>query len=99
MDIANYLSELLGRYTEISVPGLGCFSRLRVNGYYDDVQATFYPPGHELHFDQEIKDDEVLTRHIAEKKKSRWHHPNISPKNTLTALSRNWRCMKYLLPN
>jgi len=69
MDIANYLSELLGRYTEISVPGLGCFSRLRINGYYDDVQATFYPPGHKLHFDQEAKDDEILTRHIAEKKK------------------------------
>jgi len=69
MDIANYLSELLGRYTEISVPGLGCFSRLRVNGYYDDIQATFYPPGHKLHFDQEAKDDEILTRHIAEKKK------------------------------
>jgi cell division septation protein DedD len=69
MDIANYLSELLGRYTEVSVPGLGCFSRLRVNGYYDDVQATFYPPGHKLNFDQQEKDDEILTRHIAEKKK------------------------------
>ncbi|MFC0515050.1 SPOR domain-containing protein [Mucilaginibacter angelicae] len=69
MDIANYLSELLGRYTEVSVPGLGCFSRLRVNGYYDDEQATFYPPGHKLHFDQQLKDDEILTQYIAEKKK------------------------------
>lgn len=69
MDIANYLSELLGRYTEVSVPGLGCFSRLRVNGYYDDAQATFYPPGHKLHFDQQQKDDEILTQYIAEKKK------------------------------
>jgi len=69
MDIANYLSELLGRYTEVSVPGLGCFSRLRVNGYYDDVQATFYPPGHKLDFDHQPKDDEILTQYIAEKKK------------------------------
>ncbi|WP_121809366.1 SPOR domain-containing protein [Mucilaginibacter kameinonensis] len=69
MDIANYLSELLGRYTEVSVPGLGCFSRLRVNGYYDDAQATLHPPGHKLHFDQQLKDDEILTRYIAEKKK------------------------------
>lgn len=69
MDIANYLSELLGRYTEVSVPGLGCFSRLRVNGYYDDAQATFYPPAHKLHFDQQQKDDEILTQYIAEKKK------------------------------
>jgi cell division septation protein DedD len=69
MDIANYLSELLGRYTEVSVPGLGCFSRLRINGYYDDAQATFYPPGHKLHFDQQQKDDEILTQYIAEKKK------------------------------
>jgi len=69
MDIANYLSELLSRYTEVSVPGLGCFSRLRVNGYYDDAQATFYPPGHKLHFDHQPKDDEILTQYIAEKKK------------------------------
>lgn len=69
MDIANYLSELLGRYTEVSVPGLGCFSRLRVNGYYDEVQATFYPPGQKLNFDHQPKDDEILTQYIAEKKK------------------------------
>jgi hypothetical protein len=69
MDIANYLSELLGRYTEVSVPGLGSFSRLRVNGYYDEVQATFYPPGNRLNFDHQPKDDEILTQYIAEKKK------------------------------
>lgn len=69
MDIANYLSELLGRHTEVSVPGLGCFSRQRVNGYYDEVQATFFPPGFKLHFEPQPKDDEILARHIAEKKK------------------------------
>jgi len=69
MDIANYLSELLGRHTEVSVPGLGCFSQLRVNGYYNDAEATFYPPYYKVSFDPQPKDDEILTSYIAEKKK------------------------------
>lgn len=69
MDIANYLSELLGRCTEVSVPGLGCFSQQRVNGYYDDAQGTFFPPGFKLNFESQPKDDEILARYIAEKKK------------------------------
>jgi hypothetical protein len=69
MDIANYLSELLGRHTEVSVPGLGCFSQQRVNGYYDDAQGTFFPPGFKLNFESQPKDDEILARYIAEKKK------------------------------
>ncbi|AYL94070.1 SPOR domain-containing protein [Mucilaginibacter celer] len=69
MDIANYLSELLGRHTEVSVPGLGCFSQQRVNGYYDDAQGTFFPPGFKLNFEPQPKEDEILARYIAEKKK------------------------------
>jgi cell division septation protein DedD len=69
MDIANYLSELLGRHTEVSVPGLGCFSQQRINGYYDDAQGTFFPPGFKLNFESQPKDDEILARYIAEKKK------------------------------
>lgn len=68
MDIANYLSELLGRHGKVSVPGLGFFTQERVNGYYNSAEGKLYPPGYQVQFSPEPFDDDTLVEHIAEKK-------------------------------
>ena len=68
MDIANYLSELLGRHGKVSVPGLGFFTQVRVNGYYNSAEGKLYPPGYQVQFSAEPFDDDTLVEHIAQKK-------------------------------
>lgn len=68
MNLADYLSELLGQYEEVSVPGLGFFKRRRINGYYNDNEAKFYPPHHTVTFVEEPKDDDVFAQYVADKK-------------------------------
>lgn len=69
MDVAYYISELLGQHGEINVPGLGFFVQLRVDGYYNNTENKFYPPGSRVHFDPQYLDDDILVQHIADKKK------------------------------
>ena len=68
MNIADYLSELLGMHDEVSVPGLGYFVRTRVNAYYDDKESKFYPPYHQVKFVPQPKDDDTFTQYVADKK-------------------------------
>ena len=69
MNLADYLSELLGQHDEVSVPGLGCFIRERVKGYYNDREARFYPPHHEVKFVPQTKDDgDIFVQYVADKK-------------------------------
>jgi len=68
MNLADYLSELLGQYEEVSVPGLGYFVRERVNGYYNDKEAKFYPPYHKVKFVPQPKDDDTFAQYVADKK-------------------------------
>lgn len=68
MNLADYLSELLGQYEEVSVPGLGYFVRERVNGYYNDKEARFYPPYHRVKFVPKPKDDDTFAQYVADKK-------------------------------
>ncbi len=68
MDVAYYISELLGQLGEVNVPGLGYFARLRIDGYYDENGATLHPPQYKVAFDRQSIDDEVLYQYIAEKK-------------------------------
>lgn len=68
MNLADYLSELLGQYEEVSVPGLGYFVRERVNGYYNDKEARFYPPYHRVKFVSKPKDDDTFAQYVADKK-------------------------------
>ncbi|WP_183557079.1 SPOR domain-containing protein [Mucilaginibacter sp. SP1R1] len=69
MDIANYLSELLDQHGKVSLPGLGYFTQVRVNGYYNDAERQFYPPAYQIKFSPQLLDDDVLVQYIAEKKK------------------------------
>lgn len=69
MDIAYYLSELLEQLGEVNVPGLGSFTRVKVDGYYNNAEGRFYPPSSKIEFSQQNVDDEVLTRYIGLKKR------------------------------
>ncbi len=68
MNLADYLSELLGQHDEVSVPGLGYFVRERINGYYNDKDAKFYPPCHKVKFVPQPKEDDTFTQYVADKK-------------------------------
>lgn|GEM_PF-857645 len=69
MDIAYYLSELLEQLGEVNVPGLGSFTRIKVDGYYNNDEGRFYPPASRLEFSQQYIDDDVLTQYIGVKKR------------------------------
>jgi len=69
VDIAYYLSELLEQLGEVNVPGLGSFTRVRVDGYYNSDEGRFYPPTSKLEFTQQYVDDDVLTQYIGVKKR------------------------------
>jgi len=70
MDVAYYLSELLGQLGEINVPGLGYFAQIRIEGYYNAADSTFYPPKNKVQFDPQIidDDDDTLAQYIADKR-------------------------------
>ena len=68
MNLADYLSELLGQREEVNLPGLGCFVRERVNGYYNDKEEKFYPPYHHVKFVPESRDDDTFAQYVADKK-------------------------------
>jgi hypothetical protein len=69
MDIAYYLSELLGELGRVNVPGLGCFTQQKIDGYYKSNEGKFYPPTAEVHYSENFTEDDILAEYIAEKKK------------------------------
>ncbi|HEY4197194.1 MAG TPA: hypothetical protein VGM63_16745 [Mucilaginibacter sp.] len=68
MDLAVYICELLGMQGEVSVPGIGYFAQVRINGYYNQVESKLYPPTHEITFEPHSRDDDQLAKYIANKK-------------------------------
>ena len=68
MDLAIYISELLGLQGEVCLPGVGTFAQVRINGYYNENENKFYPPAHDINFVPQSKDDERLAKYIAGKK-------------------------------
>jgi hypothetical protein len=69
MDIAYYVSELLGELGEVNVPGLGNFTQRKIDGYYNEEEAKFYPPAHAVHYTPNFAEDDILAEYIAEQKK------------------------------
>lgn len=70
MDIAYYLSDLLGQQGELSVPNLGYFVQIRMPAYYDSEAKKFYPPHFSVQFDpQVIDEDDSLAAYITGLKK------------------------------
>jgi hypothetical protein len=68
MNLADYLSDLLGQRDEVSVPGLGNFMRTRVNAAYNEAEGRFYPPYHQVAFVPKPKDDEIFAQYVADEK-------------------------------
>jgi len=68
MDLAIYISELLGLRGEVNLPGIGHFAQVRSNGYYNERENKFYPPGHQVSFKPEAVEDDTLAKYISEKK-------------------------------
>jgi len=68
MNLADYLSELLGQQDEVSVPGLGYFVRSRIKAYYSDSEGRFYPPHHQVKFVPQEKDDDTFAQYVADNK-------------------------------
>ncbi|HVV54822.1 MAG TPA: SPOR domain-containing protein [Mucilaginibacter sp.] len=68
MDLAIYISELLGFKGEANVPGLGLFLQKRISAHYSEHEHKFYPPRHEISFSPEFSDDESLANYITSKK-------------------------------
>jgi len=69
MDVSFYISELLTKHGEISVPGLGYLVKAYVPGHYNEADGKFYPPHYLVQFDpQQLDDDDTLTQYIADVK-------------------------------
>ena len=68
MDLAIYISELLGLRGEVNLPGIGYFAQVRSNGYYNERENKFYPPGHQVNFRPQSVEDDILAKYISEKK-------------------------------
>jgi hypothetical protein len=65
MDIAYYISDLLGQQGELTVPNLGYFVQIRMAAYYDNHEKKFYPPHYSVQFDpQTIDEDDALANYI-----------------------------------
>ncbi|HTE02321.1 MAG TPA: hypothetical protein VK668_23690 [Mucilaginibacter sp.] len=68
MDLAVYISELLGQQGEVNVPGIGHFAQVRINGYYDERESKFHPPTHTINFEAGADENEGLANYISQKK-------------------------------
>lgn len=69
MDVAYYISDLLGQQGELSVPNLGYFVQIRMNARYDEQEKKFFPPHYSVQFDpQVIDDDDTLATYITKLK-------------------------------
>jgi hypothetical protein len=68
MDLAIYIKELLGLHGKVNVPGIGYFSQIRINGYYNEHENKFYPPHHQVNFDPQLIENDELAKYIADKK-------------------------------
>ena len=68
MDLAVYISELLGLHGEVNVPQIGYFAQTRTNGYYNKDENKFYPPGHDISFQPQFTEDDSLAKYISAKK-------------------------------
>jgi cell division protein FtsN len=68
MDLAVYISELLGLQGEVNVPDMGHFAQVRINGYYDERESKFYPPRHEINFQPQLTKDSALAQYLSDKK-------------------------------
>ncbi len=69
MDVGYYLGELLMQRGEVTLPGLGIFSQMRMSAYYDESNNLFYPPYNKVHFEAQADgNDAELANYLVTKK-------------------------------
>lgn len=68
MDILIYLSELLRQQDSVGVTDLGTFYKKKFAGRYDKEKQSFFPPGYTLEFTAVLKEQDLLSDYIAEKR-------------------------------
>ena len=67
MEIGLYIADLLGEQDEVSVPGLGTFTKLRIPGTYDRINNSFRPPSYQFSFKNSISGFYPLREYICYK--------------------------------
>jgi hypothetical protein len=72
MDIGFYIADLLRNQDEVSLPGLGTFTKERVPGSYDSASNSFNPPSYQVSFTNKSSDFNTLSEYVSFKK-------NLSP--------------------
>lgn len=68
MDIGFYIADLLSEQDEISVPGLGTFTKIRVPASYDKTINSFRPPSYRLSFQETVSGFHPLREYISSQK-------------------------------
>ncbi|WP_454800994.1 HU domain-containing protein [Mucilaginibacter phyllosphaerae] len=68
MDVGNFISDLLAKHGQVSVPGLGYFAHTRINGHYNEREGVFYPPSYSVQFNPQEVEDQTLAQYIADRK-------------------------------
>lgn len=68
MDIGFYIADLLRSQDEVSLPGLGTFTRERVAASFDISSKSFRPPSYRVSFDNRFTDRTSLSEYISIKK-------------------------------
>lgn len=68
MDIGFYIADLLRNQDEVSLPGVGTFSKERIAGSYDILSNSFRPPSYQVSFNRKLDDFASLSEYISVKK-------------------------------
>ncbi len=68
MDIGFYIADLLRNQDEVSLPGLGTFTKERVPGSYDRLSNSFNPPSYQVSFSNKLSDFNTLSEYVSFKK-------------------------------
>lgn len=68
MDIGQYISDLLNKHNEVSLPGFGTFFKQSTSAYFNEAEGIFYPPSEKIDFKSEENSSSLLVNHIIENK-------------------------------
>lgn len=68
MDIGQYISDLLNKHNEVSLPGFGTFFKQSTSAYFNEAEGIFYPPSERIDFRSEENSSSLLVNHIIENK-------------------------------
>ena len=72
MDIAQYISDILKRHDEVSLPGIGTFSKKYSSAGSHQEEGSYYPPSHQIRFSNtegtasRLVDHIIAVKHISE---------------------------------